>query len=421
MRHTWRVCSMVMSAGLTLCLATACGGADQPVTDQPKKEAAPGPTTPPVPTASKSYDPPLKFGAKTSDPIAGGFSKGKWAVRLDGTTAYASSAGEVKAVGALDSKERWSIKPQGQPEQDSSYGTGPVARPTLVQIDGKAAVLAAFAVVVPGSGTTPSRAAIEITAVTAESGTRLWTATVDKPDRQSGGVVLIGSDGTTAVVRVGGSTTIGISLTTRQTVWTAKGFYGEIVDRGIVVGRGEGTKVTGLAITDGKEAWTNRESALELNSVGAGLFTANLSGISTRPQNSAALLDVSTGRPPAGMDEKALGEPTDLSCLHDQRSTIVCTADKGVFALDATTFKELWTIDRKDKSRLLPEVTTAWHGAVYAATTNGTVVLDALTGKDKATDPGLAPTEVNGYVGLSGTNPRNLNTTGEITAHPAVG
>ncbi|MGW9372990.1 outer membrane protein assembly factor BamB family protein [Streptomyces xanthophaeus] len=409
-----------MSASLTLCLATACGGGDQPAADQPQKGAAPGPDTSPVPTAAKSFDPPLKFGAQTRDPIAGGFSKGKWAVRLDGTTAYASSEGEVKAVGALDSKELWSVKPQGQSDK-STYGTAPVARPTLVQIDGKAAVLAAFPVSVPASGTTPSRAAIELTAVAADSGTRLWTATVDKPDSQDGGTVLLGSDGTTAVIRVGGSTTIGIALVTRQIVWTAKGFYGEIVDRGVVVGRGENTKVTGLAITDGKEAWTNQESAPELNSVGAGLFTAKLSGTSTRAQNNAVLLDVSTGRPPAGLDEKTLGEPTYLSCLHDQRSTIVCSADKGVFALDATTFKELWTIDRKDKSRLLPEVTTAWHGAVYATTTNGTVVLDALTGKDKATDPGLAPTDVNGYVGLSGTNPKTLNKTGEITAYPAIG
>ncbi|MEJ8646064.1 hypothetical protein WKI68_42240 [Streptomyces sp. MS1.HAVA.3] len=130
-----------------------------------------------------------------------------------------------------------------------------------------------------------------------------------------------------------------------------------------------------------------------------------------------ALLDGSTGRPPTGLDEKALGEPNVLSCWHDQRSTIVCAAkkrsDERVFALDATTFKELWSIDSKDKSRLLPNVTTAWHGAVYTFTDNGPVVLDALTGKDKATGVGLAPSEVNDYAGLSGRR--------EISAHPAIG
>lgn len=175
----------------------------------------------------------------------------------------------------------------------------------------------------------------------------------------------------------------------------AKGFCGELVDRGIVVGRGESARVNGLAIADGKEAWPYRGNATKLDPVGAGLFTAAVGGFPTRAPDSVALLDLSTGRPPAGLDEKALGEPTDLSCWHDRRSMIVCTVvdkqyQKRVFALDATTFKERWAFDGSDKSRLLPRVTTAWHGAVYAATTNGSVVLDALTGKDKAT-PGLAP------------------------------
>ncbi|WP_162688495.1 MULTISPECIES: hypothetical protein [unclassified Streptomyces] len=133
----------------------------------------------------------------------------------------------------------------------------------------------------------------------------------------------------------------------------AKGFCGELVDRGIVVGRGESARVNGLAIVDGKEAWPYRGNAAKLDPVGAGLFTATVGGFPTRAPDSVALLDLSAGRPPAGLDEKALGEPTDLSCWHDRRSMIVCTV-----------------VDKQYQKR------------VFA--------LDALTGKDKAT-PGLAP------------------------------
>lgn len=419
---------MTVSAGLIVCLVAACGGSDQPDSDRPGSGAGPGPgaSASAAPVAVKSFDPPLKFGAKVGDALAGGEGQGKWAVRLEGTTAYASSDDEVRAVGALDGKKLWSVKPQGQPAPDTDSGTSAVASPTLVQIDGKPAVLAAFAVIVPGSGTTPGRGVIELTAVAADSGSRLWTATVDRPDgRHTGDPVLLGSDGTTAVIRLGNEATFGVALATRQAVWTAKGFFGDFVDRGIVVGRGEGAGASGLAIADGKEAWTYRGSVTEAEAVGAGLFTVAASEPTTRTR-SAALLDVSTGRPPTGLDEKSLGELTGLSCEHDQRSTVVCSAadkrfQKRVFALDTTTFKQLWVIDGNDTSRLLPRVTSAWHGAVYADTSNGPVVLDTLTGKDKATAPGVAPEVVNGYVGLTGTNPEGVRTLDGIRSHPAVG
>ncbi|MEU7279034.1 hypothetical protein AB0A69_09685 [Streptomyces sp. NPDC045431] len=407
-----------MPFGLVLCLVTACsvgsGEDDGPRAGAPKPGA--GGTKTATPT-TKSYDPPLKFESSATYPVAGGYNEGNWAVRLDGTTVYAASDNEVKAVDALSGKALWSVQPQGRASEDDDYGTGDVAGPTLVQLDGKPTVLAAFAVTVPGSGTTPERPVIELTAVAADSGKRLWTATIDRPEGQEDGdPVLVGSDGTTAVVRLGvesEAATLGITLATRQTSWTAKGFYAGFIDGGTVVGRGGadsalggGASVEGLRIADGKRTWTymDRLNRTVLRPVGAGLFTAEVDAPFVRDQDISALLEVSTGKPPAGVDAKALDALLDLSCEHDERATIVCQAEEGwdrrVFALDAQSFKELWAIDESDETRLTPEIGTAWHGAVYASTDNGPVILDARTGKDKATDPGLRPFQVNGHAGL---------------------
>ncbi|MCF1599004.1 hypothetical protein [Streptomyces muensis] len=63
----------------------------------------------------------------------------------------------------------------------------------------------------------------------------------------------------------------------------------------------------------------------------------------------------------------------------------------------------------------MPDISTVFHGAVYGETENGSVILDARTGKDKASGAGDAPSAVNEYAGLFGTS------LGTIEAHRAVG
>jgi hypothetical protein len=294
-------------------------------------------------------------------------------------------------------------------------------------------VLAAFAVVRPGSGTAPERAVVELTAVAADSGERLWTTTLDRPEgQQDGDLALVGAEPATAVVRLGDDSdavTLGIDLATRKTAWTAKGFIAEFVDRGTVVGRsganGEaagGRGIEGYRLADGTKAWTYASGLVEatLRPVGGGLFTARQDPV--KGEETEAVVASSTGRPPAGLDageQRELSGVSDLTCLYDERATIVCGGaqgvDRRVFALDAQTFAQLWTIDEAGGDRLVPEISTAWHGAVYGKTDNGPVVLDARTGKDKSTAPGVTPVQVNQYVGLSVTSP------GTIEAHRATG
>jgi outer membrane protein assembly factor BamB len=410
---------------LALCLVTSCSD-DSPRIDglgPPDRAGADESDPRSVSGSAKPHDPPLAFEPSSPHPVAGGYDEGKWAVRLVDTTVFGSSNGEVKAVDALDGKELWNVKPRGTPAPDDDYIEA-VAAPTLVRLDGKPAVLAVFAVTVQGSGTTPDRSVIELTAVAADSGKRIWTSTIERPrGLEKGDPLLVGSDGTTAVIRLGEdshATTLGVPLDTRRISWTAPEFHAVFVEGDTVVGR-RGSGIDGLRTADGTNVWTYGSKFVDtkLRRVGGGLFTAEAQTPRGTQSRVAALLDIATGRPRPGFDPKTPGEPTDLSCVHDERATIVCTAehylDERLFALDAVSFEELWAIDDQDETRLMPRVSTAWHGAVYASTRNGPVVLDARTGRDRATDPGITPFAVNAYVGLTS---ESLNGT---SSHRAIG
>ncbi|MFF6995559.1 PQQ-binding-like beta-propeller repeat protein [Streptomyces sp. NPDC008313] len=432
MRQVKRSGRLVVPVGLALAMLTACGGGDG---DDGAHGGAPHPEGGgrSTPAAAKSYDPPLRFRDEPAQDIAGGINEGNWSVELEDTTAYAVSDEEVRAVSVLDGRKLWSVKAQGQPAEDTDYGTDGIGGPHLVEVGGHTAVLAAFSVTEPGSGTTPDRPLVELTAVAADSGKRLWTSTVERPEgKEESEPYVAGAGSGTAVLTFGDDTdavTIGVSLTTRETAWTEKGFRASFVDGGIAVGRGgadsilgAGATVEGREVTDGTKAWTykDRLNRTELTRVGDGLFTAVVDAPFEDPNNSGALLTTSTGKPPAGLvASKALGRPTDLSCWSDEDSAVVCKAAKGVdervVALDPGNWTELWSVAGDDKTRLMPRISTMYHGAVYGTTDNGSVILDARTGKDKASGTGDAPIEVNGYAGLF------AGSLGVIESHRATG
>ncbi|MFF3333037.1 PQQ-binding-like beta-propeller repeat protein [Streptomyces sp. NPDC002888] len=415
-----RTARLSVSVGLALSLATACGGGSKDHDDGAEKGRATR-SAGPAPTA-KPYDPPLKFASQGSIIIAyGDESGGPWSTRLQGTTVYAVSDTEVKAHSVLDGKQLWSVTPQGEPSKDTDYAMPErLGRPTLVSLDGRSALLAAFPVTVPGSGTTPDRSVIELTALAADSGKRLWTTTLERPEeQQEGDVVLAGSDGTVAALKIGMDTdavTLGIALDTRKPVWTARDFAAEFLDDGVVVGVTDtnsddsgGISVQGLKLADGAKTWTYPAPELgsaKLDPVGGGLFTVEADPQRVLVESSAALVATSSGRVPdaaSGLVQKS--DLPLLDCWFDDRAAVVCeagpkAAETRVVALDAKTFDELWAIEDDDTSRLQPSISTAWHGAVYGKTTNGPVVLDARTGKDRSTDPGATPYQVNAHAGV---------------------
>ena len=123
------------------------------------------------------------------------------------------------------------------------------------------------------------------------------------------------------------------------------------------------------------------------------------------------LLDVATGAAPAGMTAEVSGRLADGRCVYDQRSVVVCVGEKDMSGVDAESHSILWTISGTDATRNVPDLDTAWHGAVYGRAGTNYVVLDARTGQDRATFDGPGVYVVNEYAGL------DL----DFTARPALG
>ena len=93
----------------------------------------------------------------------------------------------------------------------------------------------------------------------------------------------------------------------------------------------------------------------------------------------------------------------------------MCSGPNRTFALDAVSAQLLWSLPAA--GRVPPQVSTAWHGAVYGTTVNGPVVVDARTGRDRNPAPGAAPVVVDGYLG-SGPGSGLL---GGVVVTPATG
>ncbi|MYR45882.1 PQQ-binding-like beta-propeller repeat protein [Streptomyces sp. SID5910] len=410
---------LILVAGLALALTTACGssGGD----GGPQRGTSPSSSADRrTPAPAKAYDPPLKFAEGLEDRhyVAGGTGEGKWSVSLEGTTVFAVSDDELRAMNALNGEELWSVKPQGTLAEDTDYGTEAVGSPELIDVDGKTAVLAAFSITEPGTGTVPDRALLELTAVAADSGKRLWTTQLERPEgEEEGEPYVAGASDSAVVLSFGGNgsaVTMGVSLTTRKASWTEKGFYADFVDAGIVVGRGGadsvfggGMSVEGRRIDDGSTAWTYKDhlNSAELAPAGGGLFTADVDAPFEQDADIATLLTTATGKSPAGFQAAApFGHPTDLTCWAGEGTALLCEVaekfDKKVVAVSPGNWKELWSVTDEDESRLMPSISTVFHGAVYGSTENGSVILDARTGKDKAASSEGTPFTVNEYLGL---------------------
>ncbi|MBT8225562.1 MAG: hypothetical protein HKP61_19495, partial [Dactylosporangium sp.] len=157
-------------------------------------------------------------------------------------------------------------------------------------------------------------------------------------------------------------------------------------------------QVVGLAAADGGKRWVFKELSHLVKIMPAGEGLVAVDGDTGLTHKSMTwVLDPATGA--QVFARSVLG----IDCRYDQASVTVCVVvDKWMGAFDQTSKGWLWEIDGTKDEREIPMITAIWHGAVYAKTKdNGPVVIDAKTGADRETNPGLAPFAVNEYLGIA--------------------
>jgi PQQ-like domain len=389
---------VVLVTGFAL---TACANTGKAGTPKPSGSVAPA-----VPPSAKPAlpDPPLGFerdGVALGEPAGGQFA-------VFGNSAfYVREAPEAPALVAADlsaSRPRWS-KPVITDLLPSRWTAVHV-----VVIDGKARVLLSYLARLKGSGTQADREMLRIIALDAADGTRLWTVDIDD-DKMPTGVstrfssflppsivaatsdhIVIGTDDSVVVLDARNGTQR----------WGAAAFRPSALDAGMVIGT-SGGKVAARNAADGKDAWTSGDAFDRVEPLGGGL-------VSVTGPASTRLLESNTGKVRATLQ----GGHT---CLWDTDAVVVCSGyTDHVAGIELSSGKILWEISPATADRIIPRVLSARKGAVYAtAGPNGPVILDALTGKDRVTAAGIAPTRVVPGYGLL------LSDRGGLFAYKATG
>jgi hypothetical protein len=405
--------SMIMVAG-------ACSSAGEQGRD---------PESPASPPAAKrpAFDPPRTFDvtAGVALPESAAYSKinlggqrvSPLPILLDGTRAYVAAVDRMELVDLDSGTITATIGPTHKPAlsaADSPFvGANPAVPPVLADLDGQRRAVVAFATTAPGQGTTPSRPVLEVVTVDTSTGAAAERVELDPgkvetyTDRDHPKV--LGAHAGTVIVQVGADT-VAVDLRSRRETWRRANFTAGAVAGDTVVGADAKTMfddytktvtVRGLAADSGKQRWQAgpyRSAAVTAGSP----KVVTVTGTGPDAKHFFRLLDAVGGKV---LDTSvATGDSGyQIECMYDGATVTVCQTDQpdrwaGAFDDNGTW---LWELPDKNSNRVAPTVTAAWHGAVYGSTANGPLVLDARTGADRETRPGVTAWLVNEYVAVA--------------------
>ena len=431
---------------LTVLATGACSG--EPATVRPGASASGAPAVP----GREAFDPPTKFdtGAGVDLPIEGAASVGvdpDYPVALHGTTAFTLDDDRLSASDTVTG-ETTVVTPAGPEGGDGIVTSDSLQEPPVVaDVDGAFLALAGFGFARPAVGTEQGGSVIQLLAVDAVSGRLAWTLDIVPPegyatDAVVGGVIVKGAVGGTLILAAtsedygGDQDLFAVDLRARQVVWqkpdTAAQFLsGDLVvvsfsqDPDVLTLAVGVDSLTAFAVADGGERWKLDEKEpgdYDEVAYGYSVMAAGPARIYVTRDDPFEHEDLVRAFDPAtGEVLETDKEEIRRGCVYDGQAVVICgiTAmddfEYSLTAFDAETWEPLWSLPDDDTDRVAPGVTTAWHGAVYGRTDNGSVVLDGRTGADLETRPGLAPRVVNEYVGVG------TGELGQRLACPAVG
>lgn len=359
-------------------------------------------------------DPPTRF---TQVPL-GNHTDNDAAVVLDGADLITVADGrELRVTAVRDGRVLAAMTSGGRlpdrPQDDRSATAGVPGRPGLGTSGDRRFAVAAFPLTVPGQGTTTDHFAVEVDILDLGTGKEAGRVRIAEGTASPGAPTVAGVADGRAVVLVptlaGPPTSYAVDLATGSVVWTLPGFEALLIQGGTVAGasrtRVEGedrSEVQAVSAKDGTVLW----KALA-DSAGFGLSEFATDKVLATRGNTSTLLSTTTGArlPLRFLDAPGAGINR---CWFDGRATTVCSVGRydgsELTGIDSAGGDVLWRIQFTAGAgeRVAPDVTAAWHGAVYGLTRRGEdVVLDARTGQDRELSPGAAPYLVSEYAAVA--------------------
>jgi hypothetical protein len=356
------------------------------------------------------YDPPHQFDRRLAVNLPREADGDPPPIALETFTAYVALPVVLQVIDTRTVAVRAKVPPTAKASQVTPRA------PVLGRLAGRDVVVAAFAVVIPGHGTTVGHDAVELVILGRDTLDRLAGARVDLPaslgdTTRLRTVRVLGMTGevATVVVQTGAEqepTTYSVDLRSGAVRWRVPGFAAAYAENDLVIGvRREptGSRAAALRAGDGLPVWTMGSTGESVTVARGG--PALLAVVSVTTGNGGRALtfyDTRTGRAQA---RRVV--PGGVTCRFDEQLTTVCwNADAGepwAAGFDASTARPRWELPNATAGRVAPRITTVWHGAVYGTTENGAVVLQTSDGRDwTGSAPKVAPSLVNDVVGIVG-------------------
>jgi hypothetical protein len=403
----------VATAATALVLLTACGTDDKGSLSQGVETPAGTPSA----SGVGSFDPPKAF-VTTS-------AFGVEATKKDTQDTFtAGMVGQTTLIAGLEGMSGRNIAAQGQAwfypstELDTTE-TLDLSKPMGVQVDGKDVVAIAYVQSDKGNGTQKAKAQVVFQWIDAAEGKKVAEVIADlTPAVGPGGVadevVSQAYDPATGQIALGVSPYDGTSsgnittayadpTTQKASVIPALAPAG-LLD-GVIAGAAAGdTRSGAIVIADGATGKITKQTPFEkdyLSPAGSGVKHAYLSGSeygTPDPQtgmanynNTLYSVDIASGAI-VPIKSSYTGSSMTYTCLGDRANAVVCTGkpkttNVEILGLDDSTGKKTWGYTSDSASRVVPDVSAAFHGIVYAQTDAQPVLMDAATGNDVKSTP----------------------------------
>lgn len=425
-------------------LLAGCGGNDDNTSDS-KPEGSGDATTASTPSAPAvaSFDPPKGF------VVASAFGVDR-TPKDNNYTLHTGMVGQTSLLAGLTGVTGRNIAAQGEPwtvpsAEASTTQTVDLTAPMAVQLDGKDVVAMAYIQFDEGNGTQKAKGQVLFQWLDATDGKKVAEVTTDLTpalgpgeggdnvvsqvyDAATGQVAIGVSPGSEAAGKKAGSFTVYADPKTQKStvipfVQPAGVLNGIIA--GAKAGNGEGVADGTIVVADAVSGRITKQTPLKqdyLFPAGNGTKRACLTGhsyVKAKPgtfdgtyNNVLYSVDIATGSV-VQLKGQYVKDSMNYTCLGDQANAVVCTGKDNnekleLLGLDDTTGKKTWGYTSESANRVIPDVTAAFHGIVYAQTDAQAVLMDAATGNDVPTStptPSESVTPSDGVTPTEGSTP----------------
>lgn len=415
----------LVTATAAVVLLAGCSGGDDNKSADSKDSANQTPGTPSAPAVTP-YDPPKAFQGNYaySLPEVKGHTFAPL-VGMVGMTAVANSLRGVAGQSAAGPAKPWQTP--ATETTDGSVVINDATAPFSVQLDGKPAVAVAYYQRVKGAGTAKPGLSVLFRWLDPADGKLLSEATVDATALLGDDEVNSGSPGDFRQVSVDPATgQMAVGLGPSSMIGAKSGIITVIGDpatkKGVAVpftepaGISKGVLVAVQGKPDARQTVSLLDAATgrvtksgllpgleNLNATGSnGGKYAYLYGLKydkSITENVGYLYAVDPATGAVVQTKSALKRGDYLArykCQADGQKSVVCTADQvatgEIIGFDDTTGKKAWGFTGDSTGRVVPTVTAAFHGMVYATVSQKPILLNALTGQDVPVPTPTIPT-----------------------------